>query len=127
MSGEDGTEELLPGIITSGTNSPISLVHSTDPSDETEKRRRSLDDSSSSKLVRPLAMKPIQLNNGPSSGIKSVGAVGTPPKGISSPNNSSPSSGLSNHVSSFSSLSLSPTHNYHNALNNSKSIGISCL
>lgn len=118
--GEEGTEG-SPTSIMSGNNSPISPVHSSDASDP-EKRRKSSDDSS--KIVRPVAMKANQSNHSPSPGVKTVGAVGTPPKGVGTPNNSSPSSGLSNHVSSLSSLSSSPTHNYHNALNNSKSIGI---
>lgn len=104
LVGVDGTPALTT---TSGNNSPISPVHSSDASDP-EKRRKSSDDSS--KVVRPVAMK---ANHSPSPGVKSV--VGTPPKGVGTPNNSSPSSGLSNHVSSLSSLSSSPTHNYHNA------------
>ncbi|XP_035706658.1 CCR4-NOT transcription complex subunit 3 isoform X3 [Folsomia candida] len=127
-TGEEGTEEELPISITttSGNNSPISPVHSSDASDP-EKRRKSSDDVSV-KVVRPVAVKAVvQSNHSPSpvgvGGGKAVGAVGTPPKGVGTPNNSSPSSGLSNHVSSLSSLSSSPTHNYHNALNNSKSIG----
>jgi len=113
--GEEGGGDGTPTSTTSGNNSPISPVHSSDASDP-EKRRKSSDDSS--KVVRPVAMK---ANHSPSPGVK--GVVGTPPKGVGTPNNSSPSSGLSNHVSSLSSLSSSPTHNYHNALNNVKSLG----
>ncbi|OXA52792.1 CCR4-NOT transcription complex subunit 3 [Folsomia candida] len=122
---EKGAEEELPISITtsSGNNSPSSPVHSSDASDP-EKRRKSSDDVSV-KVVRPVPAKAVvQSNHSPSPVAgKTVGAVGTPPKGVGTPNNSSPSSGLSNHVSSLSSLSSSPTHNYHNALNNSKSIG----
>lgn len=66
----------------------------------------------------------MKANHSPSPGSKGVGVVGTPPKNVATPNNSSPSSGLSNHVSSLSSLSSSPTQtqNYHNALNNAKTL-----
>lgn len=66
----------------------------------------------------------MKANHSPSPGGKVVGVVGTPPKNVATPNNSSPSSGLSNHVSSLSSLSSSPTQtqNYHNALNNAKTL-----
>lgn len=121
-AGDEEGEGMSPSI-TSGNNSPISPIHSSgDGSSDPEKRRKSSDDSS--QVVRPVAMKPSQPNHSsPSPVVKGVGAVGTPPKAVGTPNNSSPSSGLSNHVSSLSSLSSSPTHNYHNALSNSKSIG----
>ncbi|ODM97272.1 CCR4-NOT transcription complex subunit 3, partial [Orchesella cincta] len=120
-TGEGG--ELLgetPTSNTSGNNSPVSPIHSSrDSSSDPDKRRKSSDDSS--KVVRPVAMK---ANHSPSPGGKTVGVVGTPPKNVATPNNSSPSSGLSNHVSSLSSLSSSPTQtqNYHNALNNAKTL-----
>ncbi|CAL8122534.1 unnamed protein product [Orchesella dallaii] len=120
-----GEGELLgdtPMSNTSGNNSPgspVSPIHSRDSSSDPDKRRKSSDDSS--KVVRPVAMK---ANHSPSPGGKTVGVVGTPPKNVATPNNSSPSSGLSNHVSSLSSLSSSPTQtqNYHNALNNAKTL-----
>jgi hypothetical protein len=60
----------------------------------------------------------MKANARPSPGVK--GIIGTPPKGVSTPNNnSSPSSGLSNQLSSLS----SSTHNYHHALNNVMSLG----
>jgi CCR4-NOT transcription complex subunit 3 len=118
--GEDGllTEESPISVITSGNTSPISPLHSSDTSDP-ERRRKSMDDSTVNKVVRPVAIKAIQSNHSP---ISIGGGVGVVKVG-GTPNNSSPSSGLSNHVSSLSSLSSSPTHNFHNALNNSKSIG----
>ncbi len=124
-AGEDGPEG-SPTSTTSGNTSPVSPIHSSDSSSDPEKRRKSSDDSS--KVVRPVAMKPNHTSSpSPAGGKAGSGGVtaDTPPINPGTPNNSSPSSGLmSNHVSSFSSLSSSPTQTqiYHNALNNAKSL-----
>lgn len=94
----------------SGNNSPVSPIHSSDSSSEqADKRRKSSDDSSS--VLRPVPLKgPLQSSPSPKA---------LPP--VETLNNSSPSSGLSNHVSSLSSLNSSPVHNNYGALNKSLS------
>ena len=63
------------------------------------------------KVIRPLAMK--QGEPEVSSPKEAVSSSSPQKSTQGTPNNSSPSSGLSNHVSSLSSLSSSPTTQHH--------------
>jgi CCR4-NOT transcription complex subunit 3 len=113
-------DDLVSSPNTSGLNSPISPIHSSSDgsgggasgSSEDQSQEvvnKSSDDSA--KVIRPLAMKQCETET-PSP--KEVVSSSSPQKSLQgTPNNSSPSSGLSNHVSSLSSLSSSPTTHHH--------------